>query len=252
MVIATTIWDSLCRHIENRGTTVTEPILTSLYAAPLALMYIVLAARVVNLRTSERVSLGTGESEALLRATRIHGNFSEYVPFTLLLMALAEMGGAWPWLIHGLGLALIAGRLLHDGAAVALGHEVGNDQATQQVNPAQVLADDEVPRGAVPLLAGAPGVDRTHPAGHVHEDVDPPERLQRGVEHARELVVAPEVHDDRQRLSAAGHDAFGHGLRPFGDLVDDSDRSSGRGQPERGCFADSSASAGHDGNRAVQ
>ncbi|MCB1491881.1 MAG: MAPEG family protein [Rhodobiaceae bacterium] len=91
----------------------TEPILTSLYAAPLALMYIVLAARVVNLRTSERVSLGTGESEALLRATRIHGNFSEYVPFTLLLMALAEMGGAWPWLIHGLGLALIAGRLLH-------------------------------------------------------------------------------------------------------------------------------------------
>lgn len=99
----------------------TPPILTSLYAAPLAFMYIYLAARVVSLRNSERVSLGAGDSTPLLRATRMHGNFSEYVPFTLILIALAEVNGAWPLAIHGLGIALILGRVLH-AYALSAGH----------------------------------------------------------------------------------------------------------------------------------
>ena len=44
---------------------------------------------------------------------RVHANFAEYVPFALLLMALAENLGVWTWLIHVMGITLLAGRLSH-------------------------------------------------------------------------------------------------------------------------------------------
>jgi uncharacterized membrane protein YecN with MAPEG domain len=44
---------------------------------------------------------------------RVHANFAEYVPFTLLLMAMAESMTAPRPLIHLVGLLLIAGRLMH-------------------------------------------------------------------------------------------------------------------------------------------
>ena len=85
----------------------------SLYAAPLAFLYIALAFNVIRLRFKYRVSLGTGEVPKLERAIRAHGNFAEYVPFTLLLIGLAEYKGAPLWLIHIFGILLLVGRLLH-------------------------------------------------------------------------------------------------------------------------------------------
>jgi len=46
-------------------------------------------------------------------AIRAHGNFAEYVPLTLLLMALCELAGVGALWLHVGGLALLVGRILH-------------------------------------------------------------------------------------------------------------------------------------------
>lgn len=76
-------------------------------------LFILLSARVIGARRSAKVPVGNGGNTVLLRRMRVHANFAQYVPFALLLMALAESLGAWPWLIHLLGVSLVAGRLSH-------------------------------------------------------------------------------------------------------------------------------------------
>lgn len=49
----------------------------------------------------------------MLRAMRVHSNFSEYVPFSLLLIYFVEGAGAHSAFIHFLGMALFVGRLSH-------------------------------------------------------------------------------------------------------------------------------------------
>jgi uncharacterized membrane protein YecN with MAPEG domain len=63
--------------------------ITALFAGLLAPLYIVLALRVIGSRRSARVALGDGGDPALTRRMRVHANFAEYAPFTLLLMGLA-------------------------------------------------------------------------------------------------------------------------------------------------------------------
>ena len=86
---------------------------TALYAALLALLFVFLSVRVIGWRREVRVELGHGDNNQLLRRMRVHANFAEYVPFTLLLMAMAESMTAPRPLIHLAGLILIAGRLMH-------------------------------------------------------------------------------------------------------------------------------------------
>jgi uncharacterized protein len=84
-----------------------------IYAGIFAFIYIDLSLRVIRQRRVARVALGTGGNAALERAQRVHGNFSEYVPFVLILLVLVEMQG-WPgWLVHLLCVALLIGRLVH-------------------------------------------------------------------------------------------------------------------------------------------
>ncbi len=64
--------------------------ITAFYAALLAVLFLVLSVRVIGWRRESRVEFGHGEDIELLRRMRVHANFAEYVPFTLLLMALAE------------------------------------------------------------------------------------------------------------------------------------------------------------------
>jgi len=85
---------------------------TSLYAGLLALYFVWLATRVVKARRVHRVPLGTPH-RLVERAARAHGNFAEYVPFALLLMALCEINGLPDWALHVLGTVLVAGRVLH-------------------------------------------------------------------------------------------------------------------------------------------
>ncbi|MDH3196347.1 MAG: MAPEG family protein [Hyphomicrobiales bacterium] len=102
------------------------PIMTALIAGLLGLFFIRLAMKVIAARRAAKVSIGDSDDRALLRASRVHANFAEYVPLTLILMALAENIGA-PWfVILLLGVMLIAGRLLH---AHGLGQEPDNFRA---------------------------------------------------------------------------------------------------------------------------
>jgi len=89
------------------------PTITPIYAAILAVLFIVLSFAIIRVRRGEKISLGDGKNPVLQARTRAHGNFAEYVPFALLLMLMAELQGGGAWLIHGLGLALVAGRLAH-------------------------------------------------------------------------------------------------------------------------------------------
>jgi hypothetical protein len=86
---------------------------TALYAALLALYFVWLATRVIKARRVHRVALGTGSHRLVERAVRAHGNFAENVPLALLLLALAEVNGLPGWALHALGVALLAGRVLH-------------------------------------------------------------------------------------------------------------------------------------------
>jgi hypothetical protein len=90
--------------------------ITALYASFCALLIVKLTLNIINLRREFSVALGDGGQPALQAAIRSHGNATEYIPITLILMILLEWsGGAW-WLIHLAGIALISGRLFHASA----------------------------------------------------------------------------------------------------------------------------------------
>ncbi len=86
---------------------------TLLYAGLLALLLLVLSWQVVRLRRSLRIGLGDGGNADLQRATRVHGNFLEYTPITLLLIALLEYDGLASLWLHAAGAALLVFRGLH-------------------------------------------------------------------------------------------------------------------------------------------
>jgi uncharacterized protein len=86
---------------------------TPIYTALLALMLIPLTVRIVKLRYKHRVSLLDGGQDELTSAIRAHGNFVEYVPLCLLLLAFSELNNAPVWGLHILGATLLIGRLLH-------------------------------------------------------------------------------------------------------------------------------------------
>lgn len=87
--------------------------ITSFYAAILALIYVVLAALVIRQRFKCRVGLGTGKEPQLLQTVRMHGNFAEYVPFLLILVALMELQQSPVWQLHLVAGLTLAGRVLH-------------------------------------------------------------------------------------------------------------------------------------------
>jgi uncharacterized membrane protein YecN with MAPEG domain len=87
--------------------------ITALYASLLAVLFLFLSVRVIGWRRQQRVEIGHGKDAQLLRRMRVHANFAEYVPFALLLMALAENLGPPYILVHLVGLTLLAGRMMH-------------------------------------------------------------------------------------------------------------------------------------------
>lgn len=103
------------------GVTIPVPI-TAFYAGVLALLLLALALRIIRLRWKLRVGIGDGGDRAMLRAIRVHGNATEYVPIALLLLLVAELNQAGPALLHGCGGVLVVARVLH---AVGLGRFAG-------------------------------------------------------------------------------------------------------------------------------
>ncbi len=96
--------------------------ITALYAGALGLLSVVLSLRVVQGRGRYEVSLGDGGHESLQVAQRAHGNFVEYVPLALILIALDEFAGLPSGLIHALGATLLLSRIIHPlGLAASYG-----------------------------------------------------------------------------------------------------------------------------------
>ncbi|MEZ5566359.1 MAG: MAPEG family protein [Gammaproteobacteria bacterium] len=87
--------------------------ITAIYASVLSVVYVVLSYRVAKCRMRFAVGLGTAHNVELERAVRIHGNFAEYVPLALLLLAFYEVGGGAWWAVHTAGAWLVVARLLH-------------------------------------------------------------------------------------------------------------------------------------------
>lgn len=87
--------------------------ITPLYGGLIGLLLVVLSARVILRRRAAKVSVGDGADADLLKRIRVQANCAEYAPIALLLLAMAELQGAPSWVVHLLGLMLIAGRLIH-------------------------------------------------------------------------------------------------------------------------------------------
>lgn len=86
---------------------------TSLYASLLGLLVLHLAYRIVGLRRSRQVGLGSGGDAQLEHAMRVLGNAVEYVPIALILIGLLEINGTPRWAVHTLGGTLVLARLYH-------------------------------------------------------------------------------------------------------------------------------------------
>ena len=88
-------------------------IVTSIIASFLTIIFVKLSFSVIGLRRINKVGLGSGGYEDLERAIRAQGNFAEYVPFGIILIACLELNGAPWWWVALPGMTLIVGRLIH-------------------------------------------------------------------------------------------------------------------------------------------
>ena len=87
--------------------------ITPLYAALLALLFVVLSVRTLRLRRALRIPVGDAGDQLMLRTMRVHANFAEYTPYALLLIFMLELYGGHHWLVHGLCICLVVGRISH-------------------------------------------------------------------------------------------------------------------------------------------
>ena len=101
---------------------------TPLYAGLLALWFVLLSVRVVNLRRRGNPFGDNGDIE-IKRIVRAQANFAEYVPLALLLMGFLEVTRYSIYLLHALGLTLLIARILH-GLALSFGRQVPFGRAT--------------------------------------------------------------------------------------------------------------------------
>jgi uncharacterized membrane protein YecN with MAPEG domain len=98
--------------------------ITAIYAAILTFVYVKLTLNVVNLRRQNQVSLGDGGREDLQQAIRSHGNFAEYVPLGLILLACLEANHIHWTIVLLLGGIFTTGRLYYAKAFLEATHNI--------------------------------------------------------------------------------------------------------------------------------
>ncbi|CAM2886792.1 glutathione S-transferase [Legionella steigerwaltii] len=98
--------------------------ITTITGSLLALAYIYLSLQVVTLRHRHKVSVGSKEFADLEMAIRAHGNFGEYVPFTLILLFCAEANKANWIVLVTLVFFFILGRIFHAYAFLKSKHHL--------------------------------------------------------------------------------------------------------------------------------
>lgn len=95
--------------------------ITSLSALYLAMLMLPLALSVTMRRIKlGNVVFGDAEDEALRRRIRAHGNFTEYVPLSLIVLGLAELREAPVYMLWGVAFVLVTGRTIHALASLVV------------------------------------------------------------------------------------------------------------------------------------
>ena len=87
--------------------------ITAIYAVILALLAIILGARVSLMRAKLGVSILDGGNTRLSERIRQHGNLAENLPLALILLGLSEAAGTGTVWLHVAGLMLLVGRVAH-------------------------------------------------------------------------------------------------------------------------------------------
>ena len=96
--------------------------ITAIFASLLALLFFRLSIRVIELRRSNKVSLGDGGHEDLKRAVRGQANCAEYGPIAVMLILIAELqspGQILTVVLAVLAAAFLLGRVMHGYAFAA-------------------------------------------------------------------------------------------------------------------------------------
>lgn len=98
-------------------------------AAAAALINIWLMIRVGKVRMAEKISVGDGGNENVIRRMRAHSNFIESAPIVLILIAALESSDASLVALKIIGSLYIIGRIAHgfgmDGGSLAKGRMIG-------------------------------------------------------------------------------------------------------------------------------
>lgn len=84
-----------------------------MYAAIFGFIFVALSVRTLLLRRRLKVGIGDGEMPILARAVRVHSNYAEYVPLSLILLYFLETQVGTSLWIHILCSALLIGRITH-------------------------------------------------------------------------------------------------------------------------------------------
>ena len=98
-------------------------------AAAAAILAIWLMIRVGQVRTSEKVSIGDGGNEKVIRRMRAHANYVESAPFVLILLAVIELAGRGDTWLAYVAAAYFIGRIAHgfgmEGGSFGIGRTIG-------------------------------------------------------------------------------------------------------------------------------
>ncbi len=87
--------------------------IVGLYAGLNTLVLLWIAVSTGLLRGKYRIAIGDGGHPHLIRILRGHANAMETVPMALILMLIMATMGAPLMVLHGFGIALTVGRVLH-------------------------------------------------------------------------------------------------------------------------------------------
>ena len=86
---------------------------TPIYAAILSFVFVTISVRTILIRRKLQIAIGDGDQPLLARAARVHANFAEYVPLSLILIYFLETCSVSKLWIHLLCITLVIGRVTH-------------------------------------------------------------------------------------------------------------------------------------------
>ena len=86
---------------------------TPIYAAILGFIFVIISVRTILIRRKLQIAIGDGDQPLLAKAARVHANFAEYVPLSLILIYFLETCSVSKLWIHLLCITLVIGRVTH-------------------------------------------------------------------------------------------------------------------------------------------